>query len=163
MDWSSKFLMDLKSSKDSRAALHTASISPVVCHVQRWLPLVAGYLKLNVDASVTMGSNRFSVGLILRDHLGEFVARKASCYPGVGSVLEAEVHAIFEGLQWLISMSHNNVIIESDSLLSIQAIEHTSDIQFEEGQVIDLCQEVVASKVGLSLSFVKRQAKGSTI
>ena len=45
-----------------------------------------------------VGSNSFSVGLILRDHLGSFVAGKVACLKMVSSVFEAETIAIHEGL-----------------------------------------------------------------
>lgn len=74
------------------------------------------------------------------------------------SVLAAEVNDIFEGLNWLTTLSYQRVVIESDSLLSVQAIGRTCDNQFEEGHVIDMCRELLASNEGFSLSFVKRQA-----
>lgn len=138
--------------------MQNTNSSSRVSYAQRWFPPREGWLKLNVDASVKPGSDRFSVGLVLRDHLGEFVAGGVCCFPEVGSVFAAEVHAIFEGLKWLETMPYQRVIVKSDSFLSVQAIGRTCDNQFEEGHVIDMCRERVASNASLSLSFVKRQA-----
>ena len=97
--------------------------SPLVASNTSWSPPDIGCLKLNTDASIRSNSTSFSVGLVLRDHLGTFVAGKVDSLPGSYTVLEAETLAICEGLKWLMSMPYQKVSVESDSLLSVQAIQ----------------------------------------
>lgn len=111
----------------------------VINHQTRWLPPEEGCLKLNVDAAVPNGSNSFSVGLVLRNHLGEFKAGKVVCLQGVDSVFEAEVNVVAEGLSWIISLPYQNISIESDSLLTVQAIKRGGGYEFEVGHTIDRC------------------------
>lgn len=69
-----------------------------------------------------------------------------------------EVLAIYEGLKWLGSLPYRRVDIESDSLLSVQAIRRTCYNRLEEGHIIDMCCELLASTIGFTLCFIKRQA-----
>lgn len=45
----------------------------------------------------------------------------------VSLVFKVEVAAINEGLQWLSSLLYHNVEVESDSLLSVQALKRPYD------------------------------------
>ncbi|XP_074346362.1 uncharacterized protein LOC141685140 [Apium graveolens] len=51
-----------------------------------------------VDATDYQGASSFSIGMVLRNHEGSFVAGKTLCQTMVPSVLEAEARAIMEGL-----------------------------------------------------------------
>ena len=55
-------------------------------------------IKLNTDAAIRLGEQSFSVGLVLRDHHGQFIMGKVCRLAMVSSVLEAEVTAIQEAL-----------------------------------------------------------------
>lgn len=63
---------------------------------QKWTSPIAGSFKLNVDAAIRLGEDSLSVGLVLRDHLGSFIAGKVRCMKMVNSVFEAEVFVIKE-------------------------------------------------------------------
>ena len=76
----------------------------------------------------------------------------------VNSAFEAEVVAINEGLHWVASLPYQKVEIESDSLLSVQALNRSNDIALEVGFVFDDCRDIIQSRTGLSVTFAKRQA-----
>ena len=90
-----------------------------------------------------MGDNSFTVDLLLRDHRGRFIIGKFKRLKMVSSVLEAEAAAISEGIQWLLSLLYHNVQIESDSLMSVQAINHAHDNALEVGFVLDECHGAI--------------------
>lgn len=69
--------------------------------------------------------------------------------------------AMFEGLNWMLVREHSEVIIESDSLLSMQAICCSSE-NLEVGHVFVSCRNILRLKHDFFLSFVKRQANGTT-
>ena len=79
-------------------------------------------MKLNVDASVLPSSDKFLIAVVPRDHKGEFVNGKIICLSGMVSVLAIEIRTILERLEWLTSMKHHMVVIESDPTFSIQVI-----------------------------------------
>lgn len=78
MDWSTKFMDHQKQAKASRAKCTAACAKPCQPFPHRWTPPKSCMYNLNTDVAYKVGSNSFSVGLILRDHLGSFVAGKVA-------------------------------------------------------------------------------------
>ncbi|MBA0835174.1 hypothetical protein Goarm_007469 [Gossypium armourianum] len=75
-----------------------------------WQALALGWIKINCDTTVHSNSNEASIGGLIRDHYGNWMAG-FSGYLGLSSMLRAESHAIWEGLlvAWF-----RQVIVESD-------------------------------------------------
>lgn len=158
MEWSAKYFQEWKVAKVSntlsvgRKSLSTQTSS------HRWKAPGMGSFKLNTDAAIKLGDDTFSIGLVLRDHQGEFVGGKVKCTMKVSSVLEAEVLAIKDGLQCLLSLPYANVEVETDSLMAVQAIKYQLNNSLELGFVLDECRSILNSRPGLSITFAKRQA-----
>lgn len=72
VDWSSKFFADWRVARLARLKVKAPNTVPVINKQTRWMPPAEGCVKLNVDASIYMGSDSFSTGMVLRNHLGEF-------------------------------------------------------------------------------------------
>ena len=66
----------------------------------RWRPPDMDQFKVNVDASVVEGRNSFALGMILRNHHGQFIAVKTMKIAVSVSVMEAELTGILEALLW---------------------------------------------------------------
>lgn len=126
----------------------------------RWSPPEDGVLKLNVDASVCSGAETFSVGMVLRDHLGSFLAGKNLRLFAPVSVVEAEVVGVREALSWIKEMHLQNtrVIIETDSLLTVQAIKSKEQNYLEVGAVIDDCKLQLQHLTEARIHFTRKQA-----
>ena len=157
MDWSTKEVSDWRTAQEHVKAT-TRSCSGGVSFDQKWKPPEPGSLKLNVDASVHPGAQSFKVGMVLRDHMGSFVAGKTLCLPGQVSVFEAEAIGMDEALSWILSRPLHRTVIETDSLLTVQAITKTEAIRLEVGNVIDSCRQRLKASSGISISFVRKQA-----
>ncbi|XP_074356116.1 uncharacterized protein LOC141695803 [Apium graveolens] len=158
MDMSAKLFLDWKHAVSIRKVTQTNVNSSVVVPQMSWSPPEIGCFKLNTDASFRSDSASFSIGLVLRDHLGSFVAGKAASFTNCHTVLEAETIAIWEGFKWLTSMSYQYVSVESDSFLSIQAIRRPCENLLELGHILESCRTIMQSRAGFSISFIKRQA-----
>ncbi|XP_074323159.1 uncharacterized protein LOC141660097 [Apium graveolens] len=52
-------------------------------HASRWNPPAADVLKVNVDASFISNTDNLKVGMVLRNHGGEFLAGRTSCFEAV--------------------------------------------------------------------------------
>lgn len=159
MNWSAKTIGDWREARDIRlnqsgcSNASTKSSIPV-----RWCKPELGVVKHNVDAAFKMGETSCSLGLVVRDSMGTLVIGKTVCKSMVGSVLEAEAYAVLEGLRWLLTLAYNNVIIESDSLNTVRAIQKPYENVLEVGNILDACSNILKSRPGFSISFVKRQA-----
>lgn len=158
MDWSLKCFSDWRAAKASRATVQSANSSSVPRNNHKWQAPEAGGFKLNVDASFYAGSESFSIGMVIRDHTGSFLGGQVARYPNVNTVFEAEAMAIAEALSWLMTLPYQGVIVESDSLLSVQAIRCCHVNSLEVGHVLDRCHSLLCSRPDLSVSFVKRQS-----
>lgn len=66
--------------------------------VSKWKPPEENRIKVNVDASLVVGSRSFAVGMIIRDHNGSFIQAKNVRYPGEIPVLEAEARGAMEAI-----------------------------------------------------------------
>ena len=158
MEWSAKYIADWRKAKESRIVVSRSNSPSSPADAQRWKTPAEGYLKLNTDASIKLGEETFSVGLILRDHKGAFVGGKTQRMQAAMSVFEAEVLAIREGLRWMVSLPHQLVVLETDSLLAVRALTQPHNIALEVGLILDECREIIHANPGFSITFAKRQA-----
>lgn len=158
MDWSTKSIVDWKLAKQNKSQFQALSAGVIARSSHKWKPPDEGCFKLNVDAAIKLGTYTFTIGLVLRDHRGHFVAGKTMCIRMVSTVLEAEALALQEGIVWLFSMTHQKVCIESDSLLCVQTIKNAHEIHLKVGHILDYCRVALLSRPGFSVMFVKRQA-----
>lgn len=158
MDWSSKQVSDwrLAHRKKLQNSLHLQGDK--VQHVNKWNAPAEGLWKLNVDASVFDSADFFSIGMVIRDHRGSFIHGRTLRFAGRVEVLEAEMVGIAEALKWTADYSGQSFCIESDSLLSVQAIKGEHQNLLEVGVLIDYCRTLISSRLNVSLCFVKKQA-----
>ncbi|XP_012855085.1 PREDICTED: uncharacterized protein LOC105974516 [Erythranthe guttata] len=129
--------------------------APVREPVRRWFrwekpPL--GRYKLNVDGSSKEGL--CAGGGIIRDGHGRLVAAFSSFY-GHGSNNKGELSALLDGLQVCQALRLSNVIIESDSLIVVNAIHGRSSISWDLTYMLCQCSEMLPS--GYSITHIVRQ------
>ncbi|CAA7047415.1 unnamed protein product [Microthlaspi erraticum] len=90
---------------------------------QRWKPPTGGTFKCNSDASWKLGSDKCSVGWILRDSTGNGKWFGEKVYPTLLSSLEAEAAAMVWAMRVLDNMGYGEVVFETDSQVLFQAIK----------------------------------------
>ncbi|XP_077249314.1 uncharacterized protein LOC143888797 [Tasmannia lanceolata] len=86
----------------------------------RWIPLDPSFLKLNFDASLSVGEA--SMGGIIRNQFGESLG----CYSLVeipSSIHELELEAVLHGFVLAVQLNANHLWIESDSTNAVQVIK----------------------------------------
>lgn len=89
-----------------------------------------------MDASLFVGNSSYSVGMILSDHKGEFCKAKNLRKEGEVAVFEAETQGVLEALRWIVEIGINDVEIESDSMLSVQALLKGTTSLLEVGNIL---------------------------
>lgn len=151
-----------KEAKAKRVIQVVSSSSSVSTALVKWKKPEDGVLKLNVDVAVRLGEASFSLGLVLRDSAGAFVISKTICKAMVATVIEAEASVILEGLKWLLTLNHEMLIIESESLLAVRALQDPQENLLEVGHILIVCKLILYSNSDYSVFFVKRQVSGIT-
>ena len=148
MQWSSKQIVDWQTAQRRRGLNDRTEVPNQTQNCTRWCPPGAGELKVNVDGSVYAGQDCFSIGMVMRNHLGHYVKGKTMRFAESVPVMEAELIGIAEALKWIVEVpSTMQVTLESDSLLSINAIKNSTSNLLEMGNVISFCREFLYSKL----------------
>lgn len=106
---------------------------------------IAGRYKVNTDGSVTKSNGKYGFAGIIRDTeanwLGGFYGKLEEC-----SSLEAEIHAMFMGLEVVKSKHLEQMILETDSQVAYSLIKEWSDTEHQMaaliGDVKALCMEL---------------------
>lgn len=107
-----------------------------------------------MDASVIPGATSFAVGMIIRDCTGKFVQAKNLRRTGEVPAFEAEVWGVFEALRWLKELQMCNAVVETDSLLTVNALSKNVEYNLEVGDVLEDCKFFLRSNPNVSVSFV---------
>lgn len=115
-------------------------------------------LKINVDASVYEGDNCYAVGMVVRDHTGVFLGGKKMKFEGCVSVWEAESVGVLEAVLWTRELPAQPIIMETDSLLSVNAIIRPNSNRLELGLILEHIRDFLDRNNGLSIAFVRKQA-----
>lgn len=104
--------------------------------IRKWFKPPVGHFRLDVDAGYQDHLGWFSVGAMVRDHLGRICAASACGIRDPGSVLAAAVSAILDGLLLISHSDFNNVLVFSDSVNAVQKINSSSECLSSVGPII---------------------------
>lgn len=126
----------------------------------KWIKPEEGTLKLNVDASFRSDVETCTIGMLIRDHAGSFMEGRSISMVSPGNVLEAEAMGIREALSWVKDRQDEKLIIESDSLLAVQAIVGDNVNLLEFGHIAEHCKIMLRNMPGVSIHHVRKQANG---
>lgn len=99
----------------------------------------------------------FTVGMVLRDFRGSFIAGKNFSLPLPDSIFEVEAIGVNEALSWIIKqhLQDRKIVVEMDSLLTVQSMRSNSVNCLEVGEVLDLCRLWLQHLEGVSVNFVR--------
>ena len=110
-----------------------------------WLPPGDDWVKLNTDGSRDGNMDTIAAGGVLRNNrkmwLQGFSLRKGS-----GSVLEAELWGMYEGLSMAWKSGYRNIVVESDSLSTIQLLAKIPDPLHPLLSIIQSCKHLISAE-----------------
>ncbi|MBA0721516.1 hypothetical protein Golax_009051, partial [Gossypium laxum] len=84
--------------------------------------LLGNWIQLNTDDAIIESSSIATIGSVIRDKNGSWIFRYNQ-FVGICSILNAELWTILEGLGIALDRGFDSMIILSDSLETIQAIQ----------------------------------------
>lgn len=126
--------------------------------VEQWTKPGINTIKINVEATIFEEERKFGYTFVVRDSDGKLVTTLTKC--SVGSVTPSlvEVMGIKEVFSWLGTQQYSRVVVESDSLVSIQAIRSSFTMLSGFGLVVEDCKTLLRSLSNVDLHFVERSA-----
>lgn len=124
----------------------------------QWKAPENGRVKINVDASVYAGIPHYGVGLIIRDHLGQFYKARVLRVGGEVTAFEAVTKGVLEALKWAVDLGLSHVEVESDSLLTVRHIREGNMNYLEVGRLLQECRNLLVSHPNFGVSHVRKQA-----
>jgi hypothetical protein len=87
----------------------------------RWVKLEVRQIKVNVDGSFHSNMHTGAAGAVARDHDGRFLAAASVFLPNAASASVAEALAMRAGLALANRLGCHNVVMESDSIETVEA------------------------------------------
>ncbi|XP_073019483.1 uncharacterized protein [Primulina eburnea] len=148
----------LKDYKKAQRSLHVTTQPEPQNSALYWTPPIENHWKLNVDACFNLNSQSFGIAGIVRGSNGEAILAFGRQINQPLSVLGAELLAIKYGILELKEHNLTSVTIETDSLLSKQAVFGEEDYLDYEGIWISEIKEMMKSVAVDNLVHVRRSA-----
>ncbi|XP_073120318.1 uncharacterized protein [Henckelia pumila] len=121
-----------------------------------WLKPPSHSHKCNVDAALFENPPRMGFGCIVRDHLGLVSASIHGVLPGSFSPSTAEALGIREALSWIKDFEFSSVIVESNALVVINALIHSSGDASSLGLILEDCRVLALDLQSCVFSFARR-------
>jgi ribonuclease HI len=118
-----------------------------------WLKPALGYVKLNCDGSVKLEDGSAGTGMVLRDENGQVIFTACRHLLHCEDALEAEAYAVAEGLKLSLQRSNLPIIVETDYVVLITAINNGSQ---DRSSIRHIISEIKLLANGTTnVSFVK--------
>lgn len=127
----------------------------------RWSPPPEGSVFINTDAAIFSSSRQMGVGVVIRNHLGEFVAACSELLNEVTAPEIAEALAVRCALSLADDEGFGKVQVVSDCLSVIQRIDSTTIDWSPVGVIIQDIKSLAASFEAISFKHVRRQCNES--
>jgi ribonuclease HI len=124
--------------------------------LRQWRKPRSGWLKCNVDASISPGSVGW--GLCVRNADGRFVAAGTNNCSYKLNVVESEAKALLEAMQEAIKRGWTNMIFESDSKIVVEAIQVKATGISDMNSIITSIKMLLHCNSNFEVKFVRRQA-----
>nr|POF07483.1 hypothetical protein CFP56_20174 [Quercus suber] len=117
-----------------------------------------GWFKANVDGAIFKESNSAGIGVVVCDSQGWVLAALSEKVEGVQEAEVIETLAIQWAIRFAIETSFNCVIIESDSLGVVKAIQDSADSTCHVGHIIEDVKQLAKALKSCDFQHTKREA-----
>ncbi|XP_073064130.1 uncharacterized protein [Primulina eburnea] len=155
VDTALRFLYDWISLERSDKVPLNAGTRP---QANLWTPPPNGVVKCNIDAAFFDDIQTAGVSMVMRDAEGRFVMARTSLIKGLRCVKEGEAIGLLEALSWIRNLDYPTVMFEVDAQIVHLAMRGNEKDNTEFGEIMESCRDIVSSKPGFSVHFVRRQA-----
>uniref|UniRef100_A0A803PRY9 RNase H type-1 domain-containing protein n=1 Tax=Cannabis sativa TaxID=3483 RepID=A0A803PRY9_CANSA len=129
-----------------------------VLESEHWTKPIENMIKVNVDGSIFEAENCFGFGFLARDSQGRLIEGISKSLPGRVSPEIAEIFGIKEALSWIKFNNWQEVTLETDCLVAVQAISSGVNMPSSFGLLVEECRQVLCDLVFTNIQFVRRSA-----
>ena len=124
----------------------------------KWVPPPQGWFKVNVDGAIFKETNEAGIDVVVRDSQGWVLATLSEKVKGVQDAKAIEALAIRWVIRFAIETSFSCVIIESNSLSVIKAIQDNVESTCDVGYIIDDVKHLSMAMKSYEFHHTKREA-----
>uniref|UniRef100_A0A803R3Z0 RNase H type-1 domain-containing protein n=1 Tax=Cannabis sativa TaxID=3483 RepID=A0A803R3Z0_CANSA len=115
-------------------------------------------LKINTDGMIFAATTQYGTGIVIRDFHGKLIEARSSLHPGACQPAVVEALSVKEALSWLKMRNLSNVLIETDCIAVVQAINSSVALPYVFGLFVQECQSILSILHNVSVCRVKRSA-----
>ncbi|MBA0752936.1 hypothetical protein Gogos_021277, partial [Gossypium gossypioides] len=127
----------------------------------RWLPPPQRWVKINVDARLSVAKKRVVSGFIIRNDEGFIMGSEFQGHNLVHSVVIAKALVVLYKLQFALDLGFTNVILKSDSRLVVNNIQQLSE-DYSESRLFTWDVKNLARKFHFCrFQFIAREGNGA--
>ncbi|XP_030487389.1 uncharacterized protein LOC115704315 [Cannabis sativa] len=123
---------------------------------EHWTKPAYNTIKINVDGAIFEKDNAYGFGIVACDSEGRIIDFVAKYYHGSYSPEAVEALGVKEALSWLKDKGWNMVEVETDSLLTVQAVSSNQQMSSVFGLIAHDCKILLSSLPNVSFCFVRR-------
>uniref|UniRef100_A0A803P6E4 RNase H type-1 domain-containing protein n=1 Tax=Cannabis sativa TaxID=3483 RepID=A0A803P6E4_CANSA len=145
-----------KARNDAKTQSFESDLPTGVITSPRWDPPRLNTIKVNVDASFFASDKRLGIGWLARDHEGWIMYALAVAHQVVVEPVMAEAIGLKEVLNWLKTTDFQQVVVESDCQVLVNAIQNKVTMYSPFGLIVDDCVSLMNDLRSVSLNFVKQ-------
>ncbi|KAK9987671.1 hypothetical protein SO802_027910 [Lithocarpus litseifolius] len=124
--------------------------------LQQWRPPDPHCLKINFDAAVFRQSSLASVGVVVRNNVGEVEGAMSSPIPMAQAVADLEALACLKAVLFALELGITRVVFEVDSAVVINALLHGAGAFASFGNILDDIRVLFAAFQFVVFTFVSR-------
>ena len=95
-------------------------------HVSKWEPLAFPFYKINIDGAVFKEQKEAGVGVVIRDHVGNFIVGLSKQFQGPLGAIEVEAKAFESSWEFAKDMGIQDFVLEGDSHNIVHALSGNS-------------------------------------
>ncbi|KAH7568757.1 hypothetical protein JRO89_XS06G0045300 [Xanthoceras sorbifolium] len=122
-----------------------------------WIPSVESCVKLNVDGSLRASDSSITAAGVLRNH--ETCWKRGSIIKiGVGSIMEAELWGLYEGLKFAWTSGFKSIVVESDSKDVVSLVNTGPCVNHPYFNLADACCSLMKANWACSIVHIFREA-----
>ena len=124
--------------------------------VPKWIPPPDGWLMINVDAATFKNPPRMGVGLVVRDHRGDFIAACCQLIQRFDDPELAEAIAIRRAVSFSSEYNLQQVVVASDCLGVIKKIKSKVYDRSNVGVIVQDVKNLICENPSVTLTYVSK-------